>query len=93
MANATKDAVLRRIENLGWMIEDAKRDLQKTALQIQRRGAEAVESCNAMIADQPCSTGWVDFAAGDMQRAVEAKARLMNLIEQLKVLQYIAEAS
>jgi outer membrane murein-binding lipoprotein Lpp len=78
------------LDQLEWMIADAKRELAGAAKAMARRAAEAVESTDAMLADQPCSMMWVDFAESDLRNAREAKARLSELIEKQKMLRGIA---
>jgi hypothetical protein len=72
------------------MIDDAKRDLAKAAEHMSRRAAEAVSQTQAMLADKPCSMSWVDFAESDLRHARQAEATLTKLVEQQKILLYIA---
>jgi hypothetical protein len=39
-----------------------------------------------MLADEPCSLTWVEFAEGDLREAWEAKAHLTKLLEQQEFL-------
>ena len=92
MSQITTDNQLlnQYLQQLEWMIADAKRELAGAAKAMARRAAEAVESTDAMLADQPCSMMWVDFAESDLRNAREAKARLSELIEKQKMLRGIA---
>ncbi len=47
-----------------------------------------VKDTEALLADQPCSMSWVDFAEGDLRAAREAKAELAKLLEQQKMLEF-----
>lgn len=76
--------------SLAWRIEDAQKDLSKAADALARRAAEAQTNCQAMLRNEPTSTMWLAFLGGDVARANEAKARLDSLIEQQKVVAWIA---
>ncbi len=43
---------------------------------------KAIKDTEALLADQPCSMSWVDFAEGDLRAAREARAELAKLLEQ-----------
>lgn len=75
---------------LAFQIEDAQIDLAKAADAIARRGDEAKANCQAMLKKEPTSTMWVAFLAGDVERAKEALARLERLIEQQKLVAWLA---
>ena len=89
--NTTNEKLTEQLAKLDWQIEDAKRDLANAAKQLARRAEEATTQCDAMLADQPCSLGWVDFAEGDLRRAAELKTRLNQLLEQKNFLTFIAK--
>ena len=89
--NATNQAIAQYLEQLDWMIADAKRELANAAKSMARRAAEAVEDTDRLLADQPCSLSWIEFAEGDLRTAREAKARLRELIAQQKMLQFFAK--
>jgi hypothetical protein len=89
----TQQAVTQYLAQLDWMIADAKRELAAAAKAMARRAAEAVDNADAMLADQPCSLTWVEFAESDLRTAREAKDRLNRLIEQQKMLQFVAKQS
>ena len=83
-------AIAQHLASLEWMIEDAKKELAKAAEYMVRRAEEAVADSQKMLADEPCSLSWVEFAEGDLRAAREAKARLRGLLDQQKVLQFCA---
>ena len=90
--NATKTpetAIRAELAKLEWMIPDAKRDLAKAAAKMADRAIAAVKECEAMIADEPCSMGWTEFAEQDVRRAAEAKANLNALFERRQLLRYL----
>ena len=94
MANVTatqnpETAIRAELAKLEWMIPDAKRDLAKAAAKMADRAISAVKECEAMIAGEPCSMGWTEFAEQDARRASEAKARLTALFERRQLLQYL----
>jgi hypothetical protein len=41
-----------------------------------------------MMANQPCSMSWVDFAESDLRNAREAKAQLEFLYQQRTMLEF-----
>ena len=84
------EATEQYLAQLEWMIADAKRALANAAKSMARRAAESIEDTDRLLADQPCSLSWIEFAEGDLRTAREAKARLQELIAQQKMLQYIA---
>ncbi len=70
----TPETTIRaELAKLEWMIPDAKRDLAKAAERLAARGIAAVKECEAMMADEPCSMGWTEFAEQDARQAGEAK--------------------
>ncbi|MBB3205434.1 hypothetical protein FHS27_001234 [Rhodopirellula rubra] len=98
MANATETktktpetTIRAELAKLEWMIPDAKRDLAKAAERLAARGIAAVKECHAMIADEPCSMGWTEFAEQDARHASEAKAKLTALFEHRQLLQYLID--
>ena len=84
-----EEKIEKRLEVLDWEIEDAKRDLAKAAEAMLRRATEAVSQNEALLADKPCSTMWVNFAEGDLREARDAKAKLEVLIEKKKLLTFV----
>lgn len=86
----TNEKIANTLKTLEWQIEDAKRDLAKAAENLLRRAQEGKDACEAMIANKPTSTMWLAFLGGDVQRATETKARLDALLEQQKLVQYLA---
>ena len=84
-----EEKIEKRLEVLDWEIEDAKRDLAKAAEAMLRRATEAVSQNEALLADQPCSTMWVNFAEGDLREARDAKAKLEALIQKKKLLTFV----
>jgi hypothetical protein len=84
------EATEQYLAQLEWMIADAKRELAKAAEYMARRAEEAMADSKNLLADEPCSLSWVEFAEGDLRAAREAKARLRGLLDQQKMLQYIA---
>ena len=84
-----EEKIEKRLEVLDWEIEDAKRDLAKAAEAMLRRATEAVSQNEALLADKPCSTMWVNFAEGDLREARDAKAKLEALIEKKKLLTFV----
>ena len=89
--NATNQAATQYLAQLEWMIADAKREMADAAKSLERRAAEAVADVEAMLADQPCSLGWVEFAESNVRAARDAKARLRHLLEQQKMLQFVTK--
>ena len=85
----TEQKIEERLKVLDWEIEDAKRGLAKAAEAMLRRATEAVYQNEALLADKPCSTMWVNFAEGDLREARDAKAKLESLIEKKKLLTFI----
>lgn len=85
------EAINQRLEQIEWMIGHAMKELEAAANQMARRAAEAVESASSMLAGQPYGTMWIEFAESDLRRAREAKSRLDELVEQKKMLQFIAK--
>ena len=86
---STEQKIEERLKVLNWEIEDAKRGLAKAAEAMLRRATEAVSQNEALLADQPCSTMWVNFAEGDLREARDAKAKLEVLIEKKKLLTFV----
>ena len=96
MANATETqsktpetAIRDELAKLEWMIPDAQRDLAKAAGQLAARAIDAVKQCEAMMADEPCTMGWTEFAEQDARRAGELKARMTALFERRQMLRYL----
>ena len=88
---ATTDQVIRGyLAQLDWMIRDEKRELANAAQQMIKRAEEAVKETEAMMADQPCSLMWVEFAEGDFRKANESKTRLNQLLDKHKILTILA---
>ena len=85
----TEQAIEQHLEQLSWMIHDAKRELAEAAQQMARRAAEGVKDTEALKADAPCSLTWVEFAEGDLRQAREAKLQLTRLLEQETLLQSV----
>ncbi len=83
-----EQAIQEQLTRLEWMIPDAQRSVANAAKEMLRRAEDAVKQCDAMIANQPCSLIWVDFAESDIRVAREAKARLQNLYEQQNMLKF-----
>ena len=86
---STEQKIEERLQVLDWEIEDAKRGLAKAAEAMLRRATEAVSQNEALLADQPCSTMWVNFAEGDLREARDAKAKLEALIQKKKLLTFV----
>lgn len=76
--------------SLAWRIEDAQKDLAKAADALARRAAEAQTNCQAMLRSEPTSTMWVSFLGGDYARAQEALAHLERLVEQQRLVAWLA---
>ena len=85
----TVQAIQTQLQRLEWMIPDAKQRLAQAAEQLRTRAQRAVEEANAMLRDEPCSLMWTEFADGDLREAKEAKAELIKLYEQQKLLQHL----
>jgi hypothetical protein len=83
-----EQAINEQLKRLEWMIPDAQRCVANAAKEMLRRAEDAVKQCEAMIANQPCSLMWVDFAESDVRVAREAKTRLENLYEQRNMLKF-----
>ncbi len=83
-----EQAIKEQLKRLEWMIPDAQRSVANAAKEMLRRAEDAVKQCDAMIANQPCSLMWVDFAESDIRVAREAKVRLQNLYEQQNMLKF-----
>ena len=66
----------------------SRRRLDEAAQCMLRRAQGAVKDTEALLADQPGSMSWVDFAEGDLRAAREAKAELAKLLEQQKLLEF-----
>ena len=86
--NATEQAIREQLRRLEWMIPDTKRRLAKAADQMLWRSQKAVEDSKAMLADEPCTMNWMEFAEGDLREAKEAKAELTKLYEQQRMLNF-----
>lgn len=92
--NSTLDtlagAVAGELKRVGWQIEDAKQRLAKAAQSMLRRAQEATDDCRRMVAGEPCSLSWVEFAEGDLRQARDAKASLSELNNQKAILEFFA---
>ena len=86
--STAEQSIQEQLKRLEWMIPDAQRGVANAAKEMLRRAEDAVKQCDAMIANQPCSLMWVDFAESDIRVAREAKARLQNLYEQQNMLKF-----
>ena len=42
-----------------------------------------------MMADEPCTMGWTEFAEQDARRAGELKSRMTALFERRQMLRYL----
>jgi hypothetical protein len=82
-------AIRDELAKIEWMIPDAQRDLAKAAEQLAARAIDAVKQCEAMMADEPCTMGWTEFAEQDARRAGELKARMTALFERRQMLRYL----
>ena len=76
------------LNRIKWMIPFAKRRIDEAAQFMLRRAQGAIKDTEALLADQPCSMSWVDFAEGDLRAAREARAELAKLLEQQKMLEF-----
>ena len=85
---SAEQAIQDQLRRLKWMIPDAMRRMDEAAQCMLRRAQGAVKDTEALLADQPCSMSWVDFAEGDIRAAREAKAELAKLLEQQKMLEF-----
>jgi hypothetical protein len=83
-------AVASELHRIGWQFDDVKKSLAQAAQSMLRRAQEAADDCERMMADQPCSLSWVEFAEGDLRHAREAKARIRALGDQKTLLDYLA---
>jgi hypothetical protein len=86
--NSAEQAIKDELRRLGWMIPDAQRRLNEHAQTMLRRAERAVKDMEAMMANQPCSMSWVDFAESDLRNAREAKAQLEFLYQQRTMLEF-----
>lgn len=86
--HSTEEAIREHFRRLEWMIPDTKRRLAKAADQMLWRAQKAVEDSKAMLADEPCTMNWMEFAEGDLREAKEAKAELTKLYEQQRMLTF-----
>jgi hypothetical protein len=84
---SAEQAIQDQLRRLKWMIP-AMRRMDEAAQCMLRRAQGAVKDTEALLADQPCSMSWVDFAEGDLRAAREAKAELAKLLEQQKMLEF-----
>lgn len=91
--NQTEQAIQTQLQRLEWMIPDAKRKMHEAAQSMLRRAELAVKDSESLLADQPCSLTWVDFAEGDLRTAREARAELTKLYEQQNMLQFFLNKS
>ena len=86
--NNAEQAIQAQLRRLEWMIPDAQRRLAGVAQEMLRRAQNAVHDTDAMLANQPCSMSWVEFAECDLRNAREAKADLTKLYEQQAMLKF-----
>ena len=86
--NTAEQAIQERLKKLEWMIPDAQRRLAEVAKEMLRRAEGAVKETESMLANQPCSLMWVDFAESELRNAREAKVQLKNLYEQQSMLKF-----
>ena len=86
--NTTEQAIQERLKRLEWMIPDAQRRLAEVAKEMLRRAEGAVKETESMLASQPCSLMWVEFAESELRNAREAKAQLNSLYEQQTMLKF-----
>ena len=86
--NNAEQAIQAQLRRLEWMIPDAQRRLAGVAQEMLRRAQNAVHDTEAMLANQPCSMTWVDFAESDIRNARDAKADLTKLYEQQTMLKF-----
>ena len=82
-------AIQNELHRLEWMIPDAKKRVVAAAEKMFWRVTQAVADATAMLADEPCSLSWTEFAEGDLREAREAKAELNSLYEKQRMLQYM----
>lgn len=73
-------------------LQDAIKDMDKAARQMERRAKEATENTQRMLDGIEYSTMWVDFAECDYKAAVEAHAKFKQLVEQVRMLKYLAKS-
>lgn len=85
---SAEQAIKDELRRLAWMIPDAHRRLNEHAQTMLRRAERAVKDMEAMMANQPCSTSWVEFAESDLRNAREAKAQLEFLYQQRTMLEF-----
>ena len=88
ITNHAEQAIHDKLRTLEWMIRDAKRRMDEAAQCMLRRAQNAVKETEALLADEPCSMGWVDFAESDLRATREAKAELTKLYEQQNMLKF-----
>lgn len=84
-----EDRIQGQLETLEWQIEDARKDIRKTAEALMARAREADEATMALVNNAPTTLGWVDFLEGDIRRAREARERHERLIETKKLLTHL----
>ena len=85
---SAEQAIKDELRRLEWMIPDAQRRLSEVAQTMLRRAERAVKDMEAMMANQPSSTMWVDFAESDLRNAREAKSQLNFLYQQQTMLKF-----
>ena len=73
--NNAEQAIQAQLRRLEWMIPDAQRRLAGVAQEMLRRAQNAVHDTEAMRANQPCSTSWVDVAERNLRKPLEANYR------------------
>jgi len=85
---SAEQAIKDELRRLEWMIPDAQRRLSEVAQTMLRRAERAVKDMEAMMANKPCSTSWVEFSENDLRNAREAKAQLDSLYQQRTMLEF-----
>ncbi len=75
---SAEQAIQDQLRRLKWMIPDAKRRMDEAAQCMLRRAQGAIKDTEALLADQPCSMSWVDFAEGDLRAAREQERNLQS---------------
>ena len=87
----TTEKIASELQTADWQIQDVLRELRQAAVQMQRRANEALELTEAALNGNPTSLSWVEFAAGDLRNAAEAKVRFEKLVERRKLLQHLTK--
>jgi hypothetical protein len=89
----TTEKIASELQTADWQIQDVLRELRQAAEQMQRRASEALELIEAALNGNPTSLSWLEFAAGDLRSAAEAKVRLEKLVERRKFLEHLAKTN